>query len=268
MRNRVIGCLSIFIASALACGSGDYHQPLPARLGEAGQISLSSVHLEHSVHFYQKLGFQAVEFHPEADVPWALISARHLTLMLSENSFPSPSLTYFAEKMENRLPSLKKNGLQLGSISRSATGTITGVITTPEDLGISIIGLKMPFLPGVSKKDDHFPGTYSHLEIPSDSLPASIAFWEKLGYSRHQMSNTGDSQVFMSDDVLSISLVKRRPDSRPIMVFKVTDLNVVRQQFGVEKTSISESRPDLSVTPPTILMESPDGQRIRIEQIP
>ena len=120
----------------------DYFNPdkyVNKTCGLYGEFAHPVKDLEHSISFWEKLGFIAVSKFT-APYNWAIITDGLAVIGLHQTSnFSYPAITFFASDMKDKIEKLKQNGLD----NFLEEGSANIVLTTPEQQKINLFKLGM-----------------------------------------------------------------------------------------------------------------------------
>lgn len=104
-----------------------------------GELAIPVNNLDSSILFWEKLGFKSLS-KKSSSYPWAILSDGLAIVGLHQTiNFDSPTITYFASDMKNKIDKLKQSGLR--NFFENGEGNI--VLTTPEKQKINLFKLGM-----------------------------------------------------------------------------------------------------------------------------
>ena len=151
----------------MGCLSGEKGEPSRdvSAIGDAAQISLSCINLEKSLTFYEKLDFSILEVKLDAQTPWAVISDGSQLIMLSQNDFPSPALTFYRKSLPDRIKRLQASGLDLETISDDQGQIKSAILKNPMNLGITLIDFDPNKLLTPVRQPDFTLGYFANIKI-------------------------------------------------------------------------------------------------------
>lgn len=120
----------------------DYSNPdkyVNKTCGMFGELAIPVNNLDSSILFWEKLGFKSLS-KKSSPYPWAILSDGLAIVGLHQTiNFDSPTITYFASDMKNKIDKLKQSGLR--NFFENGEGNI--VLTTPEKQKINLFKLGM-----------------------------------------------------------------------------------------------------------------------------
>lgn len=120
----------------------DYSNPdkyVNKTCGMFGELAIPVNNLDISILFWEKLGFKSLS-KKSSSYPWAILSDGLAIVGLHQTiNFDSPTITYFASDMKNKIDKLKQSGLR--NFFENGEGNI--VLTTPEKQKINLFKLGM-----------------------------------------------------------------------------------------------------------------------------
>jgi predicted lactoylglutathione lyase len=198
--------LTIILVSSCSQKKSEDDTLMKARNRDYIQISLSTSNLQKSLTFYKALGFKEAGVHSTASIPWAMMSDGNHLFMISQNTFPSPSLTYYESNFKNRVETLQSNGLTMQYIPSEAGRPWTAVLSAPNGLGITLIDLAGDKLAGMAIEDSLLIGTFRELSIPVTNISISRSFWQKLGFEVIEQTDEPFPIQTMSDGMIQVGL--------------------------------------------------------------
>jgi len=232
-------------------------------LGDYFQFSLSSENLNHSLDFYRKLQFEIISINENASPPWALLSDGSNLIMLSQNSFPSPALTFFGENLEDRLNMLKSKGIYFESVYDDKQQVKSAVLKDSEYVGISVINYQSRKLPRPTSTHMTILGNFDKLIIPSGAVEKSVEFWKKVGF-KQSISDSVSSPIHLTHPLLNLSIYSDESKSMPALSYNCSDLAGLKEHL--QQTGISYSVNTISGDQSQIKFYSPDSQFFLIRQ--
>lgn len=95
--------------------------------GMFGEFAQTVADLEHSIEFWQKIGFNPISKFADPH-PWAILSDGLSIVGLHQSGeFDSPTITFFAADMKTKIENLARQGLQYKELN---PGNV--ILTTPE----------------------------------------------------------------------------------------------------------------------------------------
>jgi len=228
-------------------------------LGDYVQISLAVEELDSSLSFYKKLGFTEIEIKREAQIPWAIITDGANIFMLSQNDFPSPTLTYFGRNGEERMQVFQNSGLSFHKIFKSPAGNTTALTADPNGLNLTLIDFNSSKLPGTSGVPESNIGNFSQLAVPTNDIKESLQFWQKAGFT---LVESQANYAKLSDNLITIGLYQNQEIDYITLIYFSQDLKKVRKNITDAGISLENVHAERSVV---ISLQSPDGQKIIIK---
>ncbi len=243
----------------MTCSNTD-QETIPVETGNYVQVSLSSDSLDTSLDYYRKLGFQEIEIHKSTPVPWALISDGFQIYMISQNNFPSPSLTYFGSNLDEDLPGLESTGLKPQRTVDEAGRLQSAVLVDPNGLGISLINMGSQGLPRPDISDSTITGIFREISIPTPNLTESLVFWKNLGFIVTSEAVEPYPVAILSDNKIHIGLHQTTLFTSPALTYHSSNIEKVREYLTTLDLPFEPFAENLN----GIRMRSPDGQLIFI----
>lgn len=235
-------------------------------LGEYIQISLSVSNLDSTLTFYRALGFNEIEVSLSSTVPWALITDGRMLFMLSQNSFPSPAITYYAKDMETRVEKLKSKISNIEEIFKNNREFSSAVLRDPNNLGITLIQLDSDKFPQAPGKTTTFLGNFRELSIPTENLNASIKFWENLGFKEITRDEEPFHRATLYDQNIMIDLYETVDFNKISLTYDTNDLEETMNYLENKSIKFNQNLPGIFST--GISFNSPDEQMFLIQVEP
>jgi hypothetical protein len=107
--------------------------------GMFGEYAQPVKDISASIGFYEILGFKVLSKH-ESPYKWAILTDGLGVIGLHETtSFTTPTITFFAKDMKEKISKLKESGLK--DFKEMGSGNI--VLTTPENQRVNLFSLGM-----------------------------------------------------------------------------------------------------------------------------
>lgn len=225
-------------------------------LGDYLQISLAVEELDSSLSFYKKLGFTEIEIKREAQIPWAIITDGANIFMLSQNDFPSPTLTYFGRNGEERIQVFQKSGLSFHKIFKSPAGNTTALAADPNGLNLTLIDFNSSKLPRTSGVPENNIGKFSQLAVPTSDIQESLQFWQNAGFT---LVESQANYAKLSDNLITIGLYQNQEMDNLTLIYLAQNLKKVRKNITDAGISLENIYAESSSL---FSLQSPDGQKI------
>jgi predicted lactoylglutathione lyase len=115
----------------LTTDTADYHKAdkMQVKLGLFGEFSQPVKDLKAAMAFYKKIGFKEYSVN-EMPYPWAIMEDSVIVVGLHQtNDFSTPTMTYFAPDMKQRIEKLKAEGVE---VHEMGYGPANVYVLTPE----------------------------------------------------------------------------------------------------------------------------------------
>ncbi|MEJ2637816.1 MAG: hypothetical protein P8184_21340 [Calditrichia bacterium] len=192
-------------------------------LGNKAQISVSVSNLKISLPYYRKLGFRKIEARDTGKNPWALISDGTIFIMLSQNKFPSPALTYFAADMEGRVDRMKQLGITFSDIATKKGKFVSAVLRDPNGLGITLIRFDANDLPNSQDTSYTKLGKFGEFSIPTNNLENSLLFWKTVGFSIEHRSQQPYPWAVLTDGQMTLGIHETDEYDAPVITYYSQD---------------------------------------------
>jgi catechol 2,3-dioxygenase-like lactoylglutathione lyase family enzyme len=258
---------TVLLAIALSCTQ--QNQAISDRsnafLGNRVQISVSVSNVEAAAEFYRNLGFKKMSGRASGDYPWELMTDGTIELMLSQNKFVSPALTYFAPDMEKRLQRLRHNGIEPNDVITREGKFSSAILITPNGLGMTLISFKSSNLPAPGMIPQSLLGPFGDVSIRAKNPEEVVPFWQKLGFKVVSRIVAPDTAIIMNDGLVNVGVYKNPDFERPALTFHGEQPDSL--YLKLEKAGIQNLRriTTQNETVEKIYIYSPDGLLLRVE---
>jgi hypothetical protein len=234
---RIFLSAIIFLLASIA----GYAQP---KLGEVACVYITTADLDSSVAVYEKLGFPktAANTFP---VPWAQVSDGSLLIMMRKDTTPYIGLTYYSSEVEKVVEYLEKEGIVFSSKPKDGDPIKRYYFKSPDGFNIMLAsnlgGFQQPTgntLLTMQQSDfmspDKYPnkqcGAFGEFAHPVANLPASVAFWKKLGFKQSAEMKEPYPHAILSDGLMIIGLHQTKHFDYPaVTYFGLNTENKVQQ---------------------------------------
>jgi len=208
------------------------------KLGEISALTIASPDLETSLNFYQKLGFSEV-MRMDFPFPWIQITDDALLIMLREGHEKYLALTYYVKEIDKVVAEVESKGIQFVSRPQGSDFVKRYVFQSPDSLNISLVHIADGFSKPSGKtmlamdQSDYFkPQTYTNqivgmfgeLANPVKNLPASISFWESIGFAVLSKFASPYPWAILSDGLSIIGLHQTSQYDYPAITFFASDM--------------------------------------------
>jgi len=231
-------------------------------LGDRSQISLSCIDIKKSLEFYKKLNFSLLEVQLNTDIPWALLSDGSQLFMLSQNEFPSPTLTFYGKSLSERIKKLELLGLDLEIIPDQQGQIKSAILKTPGKIGVSLINFNTSILPK-PKGHPEFPlGKFTGFYIPVSNLNKELIFWENAGFKTMAKWVAPTLKVSLEQANLRVLLLQDRTFAEPAICYTHQDEKSILNSLKDAKIAFEVRQSDAKSW---VFFESPDTQLFLIE---
>jgi hypothetical protein len=186
--------------------------------------------------------------------------------MISQNNFPSPTLTYYGSAGKKRIKIFKDDGVKFEAIFENPRGRTTAILSTPNLLNITIIDFKSNRLPKPSGNIKAPIGKFDEISIPLADLSESLTYWKKLGFAINEQLNEPYPCARIGDGLIQIGLHETTDFEKIAFTFSSDNLVEVSDYLKQNNSSGYQERSNNQGIIQSIFLESPAGQIIRIIQ--
>ena len=243
--------------------------------GLVNAITITTPDLDRSFAFYAKLGFSELM---RMDDPFAFvqISDGALLIMLRKDPVPYIALTYYVRDLESHTSNLESAGFVFSEKPKPGAFVRKYVMRSPDGLNISFVDNGMGgFIqptgktmlttdPGdymnPSKYANVVCGMFGEFAHPVTDLDASIAYWERLGFSTLSKMSSPYPWAILSDGLAVVGLHQTTNFSAPTITFFAVDMKDridKLRESGMEQ--LQDNKGASSVT-----LVTPEGQRVNL----
>lgn len=243
-------------------------------LGDVSAITITSLDLEKSFAYYQRLGFKEL-FRTDFPFPFIQISDGALMMMIRKDATPYCALTYYVKDMDKIVAELEAEGIQFSQKPKAADMIKRYTFLSPDDVTISLVTFVDGFVqpPGPTMitipQSDYFNpekyinkacGLYGEFAQPVKDLETSISFWGKLGFITLSKRETPYPWAIMSDGLNVIGLHQATNFSQPTITFFASDMKEkISKLISDGLTDISEIEGKANIT-----LTTPEGQKVNL----
>jgi predicted lactoylglutathione lyase len=229
-------------------------------LGDYLQVSLSVHDIDLSLNFYSTLGFKVLTAERTAVVPWAIMADGTNLFMLSQNEFPSPAFTYFTDNFEIRIQTFQNFRLITDGTARRKTA----IANDPNGVGITLIDLETQYLPRQPAGLAILPGTFKEFSLPVLDLATSQDFWLAMGFKPSAGSNRLESQISLSDNLLTIGLYPKTGLPSAALTYQTNDLAATHRKLISAGLAVQTVQSEINNELIELRLISPDDQLLRM----
>lgn len=238
------------------------------KLGHRVEMSLSVADLATSLAFYEKLGLEPVDG-GETPYPWATLSDGTLHLGLHQQTFASPTITYFfTSDGSGPVHFLKKLGIAVESVReyglRLSYENDLIVSAEFEAYGGQQIVLANKFMRAVNKMPKRkFLARYGksiELSLPTADVPTAVAYWQQLGFEPVASSHTPYTWTVVSDGQIRLGLHQTTKFTKPTITYFSADIPGRLDNLQQQGVHLCFEHRDHEGKRIGALVESPEGQ--------
>lgn len=201
-------------------------------LGRFLEFSVATTDILASYEFYRRLGFTGIDASDIYSHRYGVVTDGRISLGLHEAELPALSLTFVHPDLARHARVLREEGLA-PAYERLSDERFNEIgIDHPHGVPLRLIEART-FSP-VGRAPATRTGWFEELVVPSRSIDADVAHWERLGFIR-----IGEEQLqaTLTSDNLSLALRGGLRVSLPALHFTVDDIDSARQLLdaaGVE----------------------------------
>lgn len=264
---RKLGVLILILTLTIHCGSEKKTEPTVQTTSPSGNtvhISLSVKKLAVSLEFFGTLGFRKSDSREDGQNPWALISDGRMLIMLSQNPFPSPGLTYYAPDMKKRVEQIEQSGFKFDDILSAGGKFSSAVVRSPGGVGFSLIAFDDKALPKIKEPFEVKCGSFQELSVPVNDIKISRQFWQNLGFKPAAGDSATGPVATLTDGLIRLGLYQNAVFPSPALTYSVKDLKINLQLLEQAGIPIGKQPAALQGKQRVLQIVSPDNHFIRI----
>lgn len=150
-------------------------------LGEFLEISIECKTVLQSVQFFERLGFWQVSTLDTWSHHYGVLTDGRVHLGLHGYEFPSPSLTFVARDLANRVPILRDIGIEFEFCKLEIDGFHEAGFFDPDGHMVCLLEART-YTPAETGNDRaSVCGFFTDYCLPARNAAESLTYWEKLG---------------------------------------------------------------------------------------
>lgn len=231
-------------------------------LGRFLEVSIHCPDVLESLRFYEKLGFAQAPVGDTWSHHYAVVTDGRLHLGLHGFKFDSPALTFVHPELRRHSMALEAAGvefefLKLGDESFNELG-----FRSPDGQMITLLEART-FSPLARRpQDTSLLDWFEEVQLPAAELAPSRAFWERFGFVAVE-ENDAPPRIALTSDSLNVALAGGGTFSRPVLLFKSTELAARRER--VLAAGLEPARPPRGLDPARhLLLRAPEGTELLV----
>ena len=175
------------------------------KLGKVAQINIGVSDLQHSLAFYEKLGYENIEASDDP-YPWARLTDGQNLILLNQDGNQYIGLVYFSRDATRRVSNLEKAGIEIVQRREQEGQIMMAIFVGPGGLVVGLINHDPEGMPQPSGHPATKCGTFGEFAVPVDDFQAAMAFWRKLGFTSLYESDDPYPWGIVSDENIVLGL--------------------------------------------------------------
>ncbi len=227
-------------------------------LGRFLEVSIHCADVLESLRFYEALGFSQAPVGETWKHPYAVLTDGRLHLGLHGYRFDSPALTWVQSGLRRHVPVLEAAGvefefLKLGDECFNELGFLS-----PDGQMITLLEARTYSPVARATREVSLLDWFEEVLLPCSAIPASRAFWERLGFVAVEDNERPVPHVGLTSDSLNLALTDHPAVGEPLLMFKTADLPARRE--GLMAAGIEPARLPRGMDPQrALLLRAPEG---------
>jgi hypothetical protein len=229
----------IFIIRYIVAQNNYFMMQLPTPiLGEITAITITSIDLDTSFAWYQKLGFREV-FQADWPFPWIQITDGALLIMLRKDANPYIALTYYVKDIDKVVADLKGKGIKFLQEAKASDMVKRYLLQSPDGMNVSLVNIVDGFYqPGGAtmlkmnpqdyfnpeKYENKICGLFGEFAHPVADLEAAIVWWELLGFKAVSKFTNPYPWAILSDGISIVGAHQTSDFTQPIITYFASDM--------------------------------------------
>lgn len=237
------------------------------KLGYAFEIAITTQHLDRSVEFYERLGYQKLS-DPSLAASDTLLTDGLIRLRLRQGSTWKANLIYYAESVKEQAEQLGKLGVKIEEKSEAGDVQMPAVsFTDPNGLEVTLVQLEKSRLVLPPGEPASKAGKFGELSIETEDLERSLDFWMKLGFEPTQyMPDPPDTWGSVADGLLMLGFYKKghlpHIISTPTITYFEEDMPERIRKLKTEGMAFVQEMPGADGETGHAIAQAPEGQLI------
>jgi predicted lactoylglutathione lyase len=175
------------------------------KLGDWAQISIGVPDLTATLPFYETIGFKKIAQDTQP-YPWAQLTDGVIVVLLNQDGLRYSGLLYFAADMAGRVAELERLGIAFAQKTEQGGQLFRAIFLDPDGFGVGLVNADPSRHYRPDGKSFSKCGKFGEFSLRVKDLPASMAFWQQLGFK----ALGGDREPYpwqiISDGLISIGL--------------------------------------------------------------
>lgn len=229
-------------------------------LGHFHEISITTPDIRASVEFYESLGFCHCRTGDTWPHPYGVLTDSRIFLGLHQYRFPSPAITTVRPGVAAAIPEFTGQGIEL-AFAKTGDDCFNEIgFRDPAGQMITVLEARTYFPTEREPRQQSLCGWFEAFSLPATDFEASAAFWERLGYVAHEITETPWVHQPLTGNALPLALHRPRTLDQPALVFATEDLPSCRARLATLGLEPNDRDLPRGLDPASaILLHSPEG---------
>ena len=229
-------------------------------LGEFLEISTHSDDVLASLRWYERLGFTEIRSNDTWTHPYGVVTDGRCFIGLHAYEFPSPSLTFVAPELRQRVEPLEAAGAEFEFLKLADTDFHELGFFAPDEQMVCLIEART-FTPVPAR--DSLLGYFAEYRLPVDDQQAATEQWLRYGLIDNESPDDLHDTTGVCCTGLNIGLTEHRKVKRATLVFHCGNLAELLTEL--EKREITPRSVDERQH--VAWLRSPEGLDIAVAEI-
>ncbi len=229
------------------------------KLGNYAHISISAQHLRTSIPFYEKLGFRKL-WDSTDPYPWILMTDGRVNLHLYEWFFSSPALHYFSSHMQDKVLELMRLGIRPEPQKSRDGKRVQHNFHDPNELTVMLMHFDESAMPKPNGFSESTLGVFGELNIDTQDLASSLAFWQKLDFAITQRGDKPYPWAVLTDGAMTLGLHQTDAFKTPALTYYTDNAAECVQRLRASGITELQQLLDEHGTIAGAILTAPDGQ--------
>jgi len=234
-------------------------------LGRLSELSIQTNDILESWNFYTRLGFTTASSMDVWPYRYTVVTDGRLSLGLHETKLSGIALNYVLPDINQHIHSFKKAGILFETEQLDDQHFNELLFRSPDGTCIRLI--EAPTYSQLIPETISLLGWFEQLLIASRNIKDATSFWETLNFVAMLEETLPVSHVPLISDAISMGLHTARGWARETILFRVQDLNHVRDQLLSRDILMNNSLPPGLDPAHHVMLLAPEGTQLLLSSM-